>query len=106
MQAIKESYSQNTILLNKDIQDKLALLKGNVTQFALENIKLELLAIKKASIGHVSHAVSNQPCLCKLRKNYRLLCRHLLVKYEDEAIPLNAIHQRWRISYSHGKGML
>ena len=107
MQVIKESYSQKPTLLSKDIQNKISLLKGNVTQFALENIKLELLSLKDArnETGDVSHVTVDQPCSCKWRKNYRLPCRHLLQEFQAEPIPLHAIHQRWRIGYTDGKGM-
>lgn len=110
MQTIKESYSQKPILLNRDIQEKLMMIKGNVTQFALESIKLELLALMESEdvTGHESHVSEGQLCLCKWRRNYRLPCRHLLAEYYKKAgpIPLNVIHQRWRITYAKGKGML
>lgn len=80
----------------------------NITNYAFENIKKELLlAVESAQDpGHESHVAPGEKCLCVSRKNYRLPCRHELAMYpKDQPIPLDAVHQRWRISYIKGKGM-
>lgn len=87
--------------------DKLSLIKLNVSSFAFENIKNELMEMKASEENpdHVSHVLSGESCLCKLRRNFRLPCRHILaVTFVNGKIPLSVIHQRWRISYIKGSG--
>lgn len=87
--------------------ERLSLIRLNVTNYAFESIKNELIGAKNAESNpnHVSHVTPDKNCLCNIRKNYRLPCRHVLALYpNDRPIPLEAIHQRWRIFYVGGKG--
>ncbi|KAG2199328.1 hypothetical protein INT47_012962 [Mucor saturninus] len=108
LQSTREALSQQTMLLNSDIMAKISLIKMNVTSFALENIKLGLLEMRLASEdqNHKSPVVHGEkPCLCSLRRNYNLPCRHSLAKLlfkNNGVIPLKAISKRWRIYYVKG----
>jgi hypothetical protein len=97
--------SQNPVFLDNEIVVKLKDLRMNVTSFAIEHILSELMAMRlsKQNPDHVSHVKPGQKCLCKLRKNYSIPCRHILSKYEG-VIPLEAVHERWRITYINGSG--
>lgn len=88
-----------------DVSKKLEQLRGNVTSYAFETIKNELIDQELANKDpkHVSHATDATKCLCTARRNYRLPCRHILVRFPG-VIPLNIVHQRWRIFYVEGKG--
>ena len=99
--------TQRTIFLEDDVMDKLALIKLNVSSFAFENIKNELMEMKAAEEkpDHVSHVRPGESCLCKLRKNFRLPCRHVLaVSFVENKVPLDIVHERWRITYVKGTG--
>ena len=107
MQSVKEAVSEKTTFIQNDIASRLNLIKLNVTSFAFENIKSEIMAMTVADANpmHKSHVKEGEKCLCSLRKNFRLPCRHILSQYDSElSIPLNAIHQRWRIFYAKGSG--
>lgn len=107
MQSVKEAVSEKTIFVQDDIVNKLSLIKLNVTNFAFESIKSELigLMLSNSDSTHESQVKPGERCLCSLRKNFRLPCRHILKQYESSsAIPLSAVHQRWRIAYLKGTG--
>jgi hypothetical protein len=105
LQSAKESMSQKPVYLDSGITDKLSELRLNITSFAYESIKNELMQMKtpEESNGHKAHEKPDKKCYCLLRRNYRLPCKHLLKKYEG-VIPLVAVHQRWRIAYIKGRG--
>lgn len=80
----------------------------NVTNFALESIKSELFAMESKSIVGEKSSLSSEinsskKCLCSIRNNYRLPCRHVLQNYEG-VFPLDIVHQRWRVYYIKGNG--
>ncbi|KAG2193119.1 hypothetical protein INT47_003110 [Mucor saturninus] len=108
LQSTREALSQQTMLLDSDIMAKISLIKMNVTSFAFENIKSELVQMRLASEdqNHKSHVVHGEkPCLCSLRRNYNLPCRHSLDKLlleNNGVIPLKVISKRWRIYYVKG----
>ncbi|CAG8853211.1 32954_t:CDS:1, partial [Gigaspora margarita] len=69
-------------LLTLNDKNRLKLLLGKVTHFALYTIKNELLK-----------ATTYKACLCELRVNYNLLCRHMLpIK---GSVMLSIIPKRW-----------
>jgi hypothetical protein len=105
LQSTKESMSQKPVYLDSDITKKLNELRLNVTNFAYESIKNELMEMKisEDNNGHKTYEKPDKKCYCSLRRNYRLPCKHVLEKYEG-AIPLVAVHQRWRIAYIKGRG--
>jgi replication initiation and membrane attachment protein DnaB len=100
LQLNSESLSEQPIYANEAFAHRLDNMRGNATSFAFEYIKYELA---KSLIPENSHAPDGRRCLCKLRVNYRIPCRHILRQY-DGVVPLNIIHQRWRIYYLNGKG--
>jgi hypothetical protein len=72
----------------------------------LEKIKYELAEDKKKQkdSAYKSHAADSSKCFCSIRINFLIPCRHLLRDFD--VIPLDAVHQRWRINYSlDGRGM-
>ncbi|CAG8549044.1 26277_t:CDS:2, partial [Gigaspora rosea] len=69
-------------LLAQNNKDRLRPLLGRVSQFALNKIKCELL-----------NTTTYESCLCELRVNYNLPCRHLLLI--KGPIILSIISKRW-----------
>ncbi|KAG2201556.1 hypothetical protein INT47_007433, partial [Mucor saturninus] len=65
LQSIKESVSQRPVFLEHDIADQLSLIRLNVSSFAFESIKNELIEMKASeeNPNHVSHVRSGENCL-------------------------------------------
>ncbi|KAG2232879.1 hypothetical protein BDF21DRAFT_469289 [Thamnidium elegans] len=97
LQSSKESVSQKTVYLGSEITRKLSDLRLKITKFAYESIKNELMQMETSE-----DETANEKCYCLVRRNYRLPCKHALEKYEG-VIPLVAVHQKWRITYTKGR---
>ncbi|KAG2230524.1 hypothetical protein INT48_001176 [Thamnidium elegans] len=97
LQSAKELISQKLVYLGSEITKKLSDLRLNITNFAYESIKNELMQMETSE-----DETANEKCYCPVRRNYRLPCKHVLEKYEG-VIPLVAVHQRWRIIYIKGR---
>ncbi|CAG8580980.1 4346_t:CDS:2, partial [Cetraspora pellucida] len=81
LQNESESVGIDPLLVYND-KERLALLLGKVAQFALDRIKNELLK-----------ATTYEACLCELRVNYNIPCRHLLPA--KDSVMLSIIPTRW-----------
>ncbi|KAG2203128.1 hypothetical protein INT47_004935, partial [Mucor saturninus] len=65
LQSIKESASQRPVFLEHDIADQLSFIRLNVSSFAFESVKNELIEMKASEENpdHVSYVRSGENCL-------------------------------------------
>ncbi|CEI94131.1 hypothetical protein RMCBS344292_08352 [Rhizopus microsporus] len=83
----QESLKQSVRFISPEHEYKLGNFKGKVSKYAIDIIKQEMIA----SISN--NCEYSDSCLCQVKGNFSLPCRHLLAKYD--IIPLNILHRCW-----------
>lgn len=82
----------SAIISDAELLDKLSNLVGEVSEFALQRIKSNVLKLKT---DH-GKEMRKETCKCKDFWNYRIPCIHILPL--EGRIPLSMVSERWHLS--------